>query len=75
MRAWTRNSGRGKRAKEMTRAGTGTWCAGSSNIGCAIETVRLGGLTAGTRNTPAQFLSEMFLVSGIEEIVARDGND
>lgn len=75
MMAWMTNSRPGKKAKAMTRVDTGTWCAGSSSIGCAIETEPSSGLTPGMKNTQAQFLSETFSASGTEAIVARDGND
>ncbi len=75
MKAWNKNSSRGRKAKAMTKAGTGIWFVGLSVCGSMIGIKRSDGCKVGMSYTPDLFWSEMYSASGTKATVAKAGND
>ena len=75
MKAWNKNSSRGRKAKAMTKAGTDIWFVGLSVCDSMIGIRRSNGCRVGMKSIPDLFWSEMYLASGSEATVAKAGND
>lgn len=75
MKAWNKNSSRGRKAKAMTKAGTDIWFVGLSVCGSMIGIRRSNGCRVGMKSIPDLFWSEMYSVNGTRAIAERAGND
>lgn len=75
MKAWNKNSSRGRKAKAMTKAGTDIWFVGLSVCGSMIGIERINGSRVGTKNTQDLFWNETSTANGTKVIAVRVGND